>query len=544
MKKIRIKTGYFLIILFIMMEFSQINFMNLWIDSKPIDDYENLQSSAQESYIRQWIENPSFTSTENWTSSKGTLGDPNDLNANIDTIEEDANFEAIGEVRTKTIDDPINIANSGNWDKFNKTEPAINPDTATIDNNGFYVSHSWHDATADQFASVYWKYNVSMDVDMSDYEITSADLTAIMYANVDDNIDTPTDTTTETNNGEQTINQPGIYDHAFFYIELADINVINTYRIAYNQTTDLGRNSPLLLTYNDKQIEPYGDEEDLIYYLTKIFESDSGHDNFTIIVGIEISCEDDYTGQDYDDWTELRVRSLNLTFTYQRKVEKLSAISWNQYGDKPNDLSTDTVTVNEALFGFSFKVNETWVTESPNSELRILINDNKHSETIKLSSASISYQEAKVEGFDITYLIDEDKDINVSIQLYIGDDFTLNRTIKISIDEIYLNISYTITFPDYQTNLELFLNGVDKTSSPTITIPIGQNVTITVKYTNQTGHHISGAGVQLTGLGIIEDLKEFANNYSITVNVTEQLSMNENYLNIEATKTNFETKFI
>ena len=66
--------------------------------------------------------------------------------------------------------------------------------------NGFYVSHSWHDATADQFASVYCKYNVSMDVDMSEYEITSANLNAIMYANVDDNVDTPTDTTTETNN--------------------------------------------------------------------------------------------------------------------------------------------------------------------------------------------------------------------------------------------------------------------------------------------------------------------------------------------------------
>ncbi|MFW9786007.1 MAG: hypothetical protein ACFFFB_27225, partial [Candidatus Heimdallarchaeota archaeon] len=169
---------------------------------------------------------------------------------------------------------------------------------------------------------------------------------------------------------------------------------------------------------------------------------------------------------------------------------------------------------------------------------------NKHSETIKLSSASSIYQEAKVGGFDLTYLIDEDKDINVSIQLYIGDDFTLNRTIKISIDDIFLNVSYTIIFPDYQTNLQLFLNGVNKTSSPTITIPLGQNVSITVKYTNQTGHHISEAAIQLSGIGILEPLKEFADNYSITINSTEQLSMGANYLSIEATKTNFQTKLI
>ncbi|MFX0036014.1 MAG: hypothetical protein ACFE9I_10290 [Candidatus Hermodarchaeota archaeon] len=505
---------------------------------------KQINNSAQESYIRQWIENPYFTSTDNWTSSKGLLGDPDDLEASIDISEEQANFQVIGEKRTKTIDDPINIANSGNWEKFNKTEPAINPDTCIIDNNGFYVSHSWHDATADQFASVYWKYNVNMDVDMSEYEITSASLIAIMNATVDDNVDTPTDTTTETNNGEQNINQPGIYDHAFFYVEIADLNVVNTYKIAYNQTNDLGRNSPPLLNYNDKQIEPYGDEQDLIYYLSKIFENDPGHDNFTIIVGIEINCEDDYTGQDYDDWTTLRIKSINLTFTYEKKIDKLSTISWNQDADKPNDISNDTVVVNEALLGFKYKINETWPYSSPNSEIRININNNKHSETIKLSSATTTYQDAKSGGFDMTYLIDEDKNINLSIQVYIADDFKLNRTIEISIDDVYLNISYTIIFPDYQTNLQLFLNGEDKTLSPSITIPIGQNLTITVKYTNQTGDHISGAEIQLTGVGIIKDLKELGNNYSVSINTTQELSIGTNYLNIEATKTNFQTKLI
>lgn len=540
LKNIKKKIGYLIILVIVSASVFQIFNMNITKNYTEGSNHEQVHPSAQESYTKQWIENPLFTSTDNWNSSKGVLGDPDDLDANIDIIEEQANFEVIGETYTKKIDDPINIANSNKWDKFNKTEPAINPDTCIIDNNGFYVSHSWHDATADQFASVYWKYNVSMDVDMSEYEITSAFLNATMYANVDWNIDTPNDVNARTG---APIDQPGIFDHAFFFVEIADMGVTNTYRIAYNQTNKLGQDLPTTFyTIETKSIEPEGDEDDLIYYLNKAFENDPGHDNFTIIVGIEISCEDDYTGTDYDDWDELRIKSLNLTFNYERKIEKLSSISWNQEGDKPSDISNDTIVVDEAILNFKYKINETWPETSPNSEIRIYINDNKHSETIKLSSANTTFQDAKSGGFDVTYLIDEDKNINLSIQVYIADDFKLNRSFKISIDDVYLNVSYTEIFADYQTNLQLFLNGIDKTLSPSIELPIGQNLTVTVKYTNQTGGHIPGAEIQLTGVGIIETLDENANNYSVTINATQKLSLGTNYLNIEAKKTNYETQ--
>ncbi|MFX1281172.1 MAG: hypothetical protein ACFFA3_17610 [Promethearchaeota archaeon] len=536
--------GCLILLCFILSSFLGFLFLNQEYNYKELNNLEQINTSAQESYFKQWIENPDFTSTENWTSINGLLGDPDDLNAYIDTSAEEANFEVIGEVRTKTIDDPINIANSGNWVKFNKTEPAINPDTCTIDNNGFYVSHSWHDATADQFASVYWRFNVSMDVDMSEYEITSAFLNAIMYANVDPNIDTKYDTYARFS-PDYPINQPGIFDHAFFIVEIADLDMKSTYRIAYNQTNDLGKDTvPTIYTVGPKSIEPEGDQLDLIYYLNRVFENDPGHDNFTIIVGIEISCEDDYTSTDFDDWDELRIQSLNLTFTYEKKIDKLSSISWNQQGVKPSDLSNDTVVVNSALLGFKYKINETWPSISPNSEIRINVNDIKHSESIKLSSATSNFQPAKVGGFDIAYLIDEDKNINVSIEVYIADDFKLNRSIKISIDEVYLNISYTIIFDDYQTNLQLFLNGENKTLSPSITLPIDRNLTITIKYTNQTGGHISGATLLLTGGGIFKSLDEHTDNYSITLNVTEDLSYDINNLNIEATKTNYETRII
>ncbi|MFX1457657.1 MAG: hypothetical protein ACFFDB_20005 [Promethearchaeota archaeon] len=545
MKNIKKKIGYLTILCIISVSVFQIFNLNNAKNFPEGINHENIHSSAQESYLRQWIENPNFTSGDNWTSSKGILGDPDDLEAKIDTFQEQANLEVIGETYTKRIDDPINIANMGNWDKFNKTEPAINPDVATIDNNGFYVSHSWHDATADQFASVYWRYDVAMGVDMSEYEIISASINATMYANVDPNIDTEYDTYARFG-PDYAINQPGIFDHATFIVEIADINLNDIDPIAYNQTIRLGKDTaPTFYTIADKSIEQEGDEDDLIYFLNKAFENDPGHDNFTIIVGIEISCEDDYSGQDFDDWDELRVRSLNLTFTYERKIEQLSSISWNQVADKPSDISNDTVVVDKAILNFRYMINDTWTPLSQNSKIQVLINDITHTETINLwEDAKTFFQDAKSGGFDVTYLIEEDKNINLSIQLYIADDFKLNRTIAISIDNISLDISYTVYFSDYQTNLELFLNGENKTLSPSFEIPIGKNLTITVKYSNLTGTHIPGAEIQLTGIGIIENLKEYANNYSITINATQQLNDGVNYLEIEANKTNYETRNI
>ncbi len=503
------------------------------------ENQEKIHLSATQSFTEQWIKNPNFTSTANWTSTKGILGDPTDVDASISGGQ--ANFEVLGKKGRKEISDPINIANSGNWTAFNKTEPAINPDTYTIDNNGFYVSHSWHDATADQFASISWRYNVSMDIDMSDYIITSAFINSTMFADVDPNIDTKYDTYARFSPDYQ-IDQPGIFDHAFFFVEIADLDMKSTYRIAYNQTSDLGKDTaPTFYTIDTKSIEPVGDEEDLIYYLNRVFENDPDHDNFTIIIGIEISCEDDYTGTDFDDWNELRIQSLNLTFTYEKKIDQLTSISWNQDGEKPSDISNNTITVNEALFWFKYKINDTWSSLSPNSEIRILINDIPHSETVKLSTATISPQDAKSGGFDITSLIDEDHNINLSLQVYLADTFELNRTITISIDEVYLNITYTETFADIPSNLELFLNNINKTDDPVIALPLGENLNITIKYiVNQTGAHITNATVQLEGK-VSGTLSEniTLQQYTLMVN-TSQLGIGVKILSVTAQKDVYE----
>jgi len=89
-------------------------------------------------------------------------------------------------------------------------------------------------------------------------------------------------------------------------------------------------------------------------------------------------------------------------------------------------------------------IDQTWPSVSLNSEIRILIINNQHSETIKLSSATTSFQEAKSDGFDVSSLILKGINISLSLQVFLADNFALNRIITISIDDVYLDISYII----------------------------------------------------------------------------------------------------
>jgi len=82
-------------------------------------------------------------------------------------------------------------------------------------------------------------------------------------------------------------------------------------------------------------------------------------------------------------------------------------------------------------------------TSAPFSEIRIFLNNKIYDrETIKLSSANTSFQEAKLGGFNVINFIDLNTDINLSIQLYLADTFNLEKIIEISIDDVtlYINI--------------------------------------------------------------------------------------------------------
>ena len=86
-----------------------------------------------------------------------------------------------------------------------------------------------------------------------------------------------------------------------FHVNVADPNNIENYRIAYNKTTtsrtviyhgSVGPNTYGERVYlNDTDLVPV-DEDLLILYLTKVLQYD--YTNFSIILGIDAYCEDNY----------------------------------------------------------------------------------------------------------------------------------------------------------------------------------------------------------------------------------------------------------
>jgi hypothetical protein len=131
------------------------------------------------------------------------------------------------------------------------------------------------------------------------------------------------------------------------------------------------------------------------------------------------------------------------------------------------------------------------------------------------------------------------------LQVFIANTFGLDNNITISIDEVYLNITYVESFADYGTESQLFLETINKTTDPFIQIPLGNTVNITIKYLdNQTGAHISGANVQLSGK-VSDQLTENGplEQYSTIIDSTD-LEIGIWSLTVTAQKSNYETQII
>ncbi len=522
-KNIRIKG---LVILLVIVLFSfPISYLFPLSNSNDTNNVGDIHPSAEITNTTQWIKNPNFISSENWTSIKGDFGDPTDVNAHISNGV--ANYEVLGEKGTFSLvaDPPQN----SDWrETYNPDYPAY-PDSHGIDDTeGCWFQHQFTESplSSDQMASVHWDQNVTMPVNMSDYVIKTASLTAVFNATADLNIDCPGDT----------VEYFTTYDWARFYVLLSNEANI-TYEVAQYQTISLGEGDGSGTDYMSDTNMITVPESSLITFLTSILSYD--YVNFNITLGIKVWCEDNRQIE-IDDWDYLLINNFNLTFTYEKKINQLTSISWNQYGDKPSDISGNPIVVNEAILNCKYKVNDTWPSSSPNSEIRIIINEGQHSETIKLSSANDSFQDAKAGGFDVTYLIDEDKNVNLSIQVFLADNFELDRIIAVSIDDVYLNITYTEDITDLQTKYQLFLNDVNKTDDLFIEQPLGVNLNITVKYTTELGAHIPGATVQIEGK-VNDFLNEDSTQYYIIVNTT-QLGIGTSSLKIKAQKTLYESQ--
>jgi len=399
---------------------------------------------------KTWLENSDFDDTGTpwfWNVD----GDSTDLSASISSGQ--ADYEVNGDIRI--FSEVSGTPTSDNWTLFNHSIRPL-PLTYEINEFGCNISHVYDEDSSGDFpnsgdqtanlAAALWKRNLTLPVDMSDYVITSASINAVVNGSADTDIETPTDHPPFAEEG-----YASLFDFTRFYIEISDLNNVESYEIAYNKTLHLGQG------YADRRVYNYTtrnymsdtnmtteDEDILIFALTQVLRHDNH--NFTITLGIDVDSEDNYPGYELDVWYSLLIKSCDLTFTYEKKIDKSSAVSFNQIG---NQITGTNVQIKDGNINFKYKIDQLWPSSiSPNSEIRVLINDKQHSETIKLSSATTEFQYAKLDGYDITSLLNVEINISLSIQVFIADEFSLDRDIIISIDEANLTISYSEEFPD------------------------------------------------------------------------------------------------
>jgi hypothetical protein len=107
-------------------------------------------------------------------------------------------------------------------------------------------------------------------------------------------------------------------------------------------------------------------------------------------------------------------------------------------------------------------------------------------------------------------------------------------------------IIFRLEVIDRSTDYQVLLNGVNMTANPSINLPIGEFLEITIKYfDNTTKSHIYGATVNVTGEGILKSLNESTTlkQYSITIDSAD-LDIGVRYLTVFAEKSNYTSQSI
>ncbi|MHA1989184.1 MAG: hypothetical protein ACW98D_21380, partial [Promethearchaeota archaeon] len=287
--------------------------------------------------------------------------------------------------------------------------------------------------------------NFTLPVNLSDYIITSASVNSIVYANASLNIDRAGDTEAR-NDLVDSLDTYDIGDFVRFYVLISDLEKEKVYEIAHLQPANLGAGDPdggsppendILLDTNMITVPT----EVLIFYLSSVLKTDDT--NFTLTLGMRLHFEDNIANNwDYDKFNELIIKSVNLTFTYEKKIDKATETSWNQIGDA---ISGSNKEITNATLNFKYKIDYLWPSSlSFNSEIKILLNNYEIDRFIKLSSISTVFQELELGGFEVASYILKNTNITLSIQVFIADEFPLNHPIKITVDDVFLEISYLV----------------------------------------------------------------------------------------------------
>ncbi|MBD3350798.1 MAG: hypothetical protein GF364_04850 [Candidatus Lokiarchaeota archaeon] len=418
-------------------------FMDLGL-SIPVSIYNGSggQRIVEHPYAKEWITNGNYSNQMFPTWDNSTSGDDTDITLNYN---ESGMADAVvlgQESEFPIVADPPDDS----WSKSENPDFPTLPDYSDIVEGGCCVSHYW-DESADQSPSVNWNKQFTVPVNLSDYVITNAKLHAYINATVKAEGDNP-------GGGEYGLEVPGdstqggnqyaTYDYARFYVLLSDPSGETKYEVAYFQTVDLGKDTPGHDIYDyledtEMNVVP---EESLILFLSSVLNSD--FQNFNVTLGIRLWCEDNWSSDD-DEFTSLYIKNFSLIFNYRKKIDRFTYLNIEQIGSKIND-GQGEVRLDSAYFNFAYKLNVTWPYESsPNSRIQSSINEKPLNESINLASATSNFLLAKPSpGYDVADIINLNENITTTIQIYLADDFKLNNSITISIDDVSLFIEYTV----------------------------------------------------------------------------------------------------
>ncbi|TFG21055.1 MAG: hypothetical protein EU533_05690 [Promethearchaeota archaeon] len=417
----------------------------------------NPQLSVLISRSQEWLNNNGFNTTDDWYNKSITDISNPDVNSSISNGL--ANFEVMGNNGTfSLIVDPNNSTELAKWSTHKKSEFVLLPETTgIIYERGFYASHEWDEGDLggqdNNTPAVRWKRDIAMPIDMSDYEITSASIYAEFNATVEADglwtggIEVPNDYTEADDSPYQPQNDT--LDYVRFNVEISNLAETLKYEIGYNQTRYLGDDDEgdafNMHSYPDTEMEYNVGEEILTSYLESVLSDDFIH--FRMILGIDIYCADNYRNSDEDNWDTLLIRYVNLTFNYEKKINEYASISWNQDCNNVSSLSPYPVVATGANLRFQYRIDKNWSIYTPkkNSELNVYLNGNPYPIPIKLIDINdTAYEWAEI---DLTPPASNDG-VNLSIEVLIRDEFSLDQIITISIDNVTLDIYYTIFAPD------------------------------------------------------------------------------------------------
>ncbi len=380
------------------------------------------------------------------------------------------------------------------------------PDNHSTDANGFNISHFWYE-TPDQTPSIHWDYNISLPTNLSDYKITDFSLNATVNGSVVGDGDGTNEGIDVAGDG---IEQHATYDYARYYVLISDIPKEKEYELAFYQTVDLGSDADGQTSNLEDTFMNVLSKESLILYLESVLNTD--HQNFTISLGIRLWCEDSWH-TDIDTWHYIRINSFNMSISWERKINQLSSISWDQTGKMINKTyyeelypdSTVNIEIDNATLDFDYAIDTLWPTSSLNSELKYYIDNYEHIEGLNLQNASLNVQSAKgTSGYDVKSLIPINKNITFEIKLHIADNFELGQIITLTLDNITLNVGYTavIKTPDRDSTFSTV-------GSPDTSIIWNETFSIDFNYTDSsTGEGIESAEVDVIWVDdyIIEEL--------------------------------------